>query len=422
MVEEEEKEYEEFEKAYMHALNRYLNAFWFDEEEEREVLEVLRSKRLESKIGFKVKELEELIARYHGVKYAVATSSGTAALHLALAALGIGPGDEVVVPAISSLATANAVLYQNAVPVFADLNPRTLNMDPNSLAERITPRVKAVIVVHMYGCPADMKPIMEIAADHKLYVIEDCCLSMGAEYYGRKVGTIGDIGVFSFGSGKQLCTGQGGAAIAKDPEIGGRLKKLNHHYGVPRNGRFIGTADVLGFNYKMSEIVAALGVAQLRKLDKLNSKRIENAKYITEKLRSLDGKGIKLPYVPPGVKHVFNEYIIQVEEEKIGMSRDKFWQALIRKGIMADPLFDTPMYLEPLYRNKVGYGGTRCPFECPLYKAKGGHVEYRQGLCPVAEEVLKKVVAISPHPGLDREDLNNIVNTIRSLVEGKGKG
>ncbi len=400
----------------MRALTKYLNAFWFDEEEERQVLEVVRSKLIESKIGVKVKEFERMVRDYFNVKYATATSSGTAALHLALAAIGVGPGDEVIVPAISSIATANAVLYQNAVPIFADIDPRTLNMDPNSLAERITPRTKAIIVVHMYGCPADMKPIMEIAEDHKLYVIEDACLAMGAEYEGKKVGTIGHIGVFSFGSGKQLCTGQGGVVITND-ELGREVAKRNHHYGIPREGRMIGTADVLGFNYKMAEIVAALAIAQIKKLDKLNQKRIENATYLTKNLKDLDGEGVILPYVPPNVKHVFNQYIIQVEEEKLNITRDQFWKELISRGILADPLFDTPMYLEPLYRNKVGYEGTGCPFECPLYKAKGGHVEYKEGLCPVAEKVLRRVIAIFPHPGLEKEDLDLIISTIREIVE-----
>ncbi len=397
-------------EEYLKALEKYLNAFGIGEEEEKEVLEVVRSKRLGADTGGnKTKTFEELVARYQGVDHAIAATSGTAALQLSMAALGVGPGDEVIVPAISSVATANAVVYQNAVPIFADLDPNTLNMEPDDLAKRTTKRTKAIIPVHMYGCPADIEPIMEIARKHDLFVIEDCCLAQGAEYSGRKVGTFGDIGCFSFGSGKQLYTGQGGMVTTDDEKIAEAVAKRNHHYGTPRDEWLIGQADVLGYNYKLPEIVSAIGIAQIRKLDTLNNKRIENAEYLTENLKTIEG--IRLPYVPPNTKHVFNEYVIKVEEE-VGMARDDFCRALRAEGIFADLLFTVPMYLEPSFQRKIGYG-SHCPFECLLYD---GSVNYSVGLCPTAEEVLRKVVAISPHPGLSKDDLDEIVSAIRSLL------
>lgn len=316
----------------------------------------------------------------------------------------------MIVPAISSIATANAVVYQNAVPTFIDLDPKTLNMNPDDLAERISKRTKVIIPVHMYGCPADIGPIIEIAKEHDLFVIEDCCLAQGAEYTGKKVGTYGDIGCFSFGSGKQLYTGQGGIVTTNNERIARIIAKRNHHYGTPRDGWLIGTADILGYNYKLPEVVSALGIAQIRKLDMLNDKRIENAKYLTAKLKNIEG--IELPYIPPNTKHVFNEYVIKVKKEKIGMTRDSFCRALRAEGIFADILFTVPMYLEPSFQRRIGYG-SHCPFECPLYKGK---VDYSVGLCPTAEEVLRRVVAISPHPGLSKVDLDEIVSTIRNLL------
>jgi len=243
----------------------YLEAYDIGEEELKEVIEVIKSKRLWSSLGSKVKQFEKAIAKYQGMKYAIATSSETTALSLTVAALGIGPGDEVAVPACSSLATPNAVVYQKAVPVFVDIDPRTFTMDPEDLERKITERTKAVIIVHMYGCPAEIDSLLVIARKHKLLVIEDCALAMGAEYKGKKVGTFGDVACFSFGTGKQITIGQGGAVVTNNEKIAKEISKRNHHYGVPRGAHVIGKADVLGYNYKMSEVSAAIGLAQLKK-------------------------------------------------------------------------------------------------------------------------------------------------------------
>jgi perosamine synthetase len=399
-------------KGLVKAAEKYLNAFWIGAEEEKNVLEVIRSKRLGTKLGNKTKMFEKEVARYQGVKYAIATTSESTALSLCMAAL-VGPGDEVIVPAISSLATANCILYNNAIPIFADIDPKTFNMDPNNLIKNITERTKAIISVHMYGCPADIDPIIKIAKKYDLFVIEDCALAMGAEYMGKKVGTFGNIACFSFGTGKQLYIGEGGMITTNDEKIANEVGERNHHYGTPRGERLIGKAEILGYNYKTTELSSAVGLAQMKKLDLLNSRRIKNAEYLTKGLKEIDG--IELPYVPPNVKHVFNEYVIKVDEEKVGLTRDVFWKALIVEGIMADPLFDTPMYLEPSFSEQIGHGhGHHCPFECPLYKGK---LDYHKGICPTAEDVLKKVVAISPHPGLTKTDLEEIISVIRNLLK-----
>jgi dTDP-4-amino-4,6-dideoxygalactose transaminase len=395
--------------------DKRLDAFLFDEEEEQEVLDVIRSKRIESTVGTKSQAFAEAIGDYLGVAHVTIASSGTTALQLALAAAGIGPGDEVIVPAISSLATPNAVLHQNGVPVFADVDPRTLTLDPEDAARRVTPRTKAIVAVHLYGCPADLAPLLALAEENGARLVEDCALAMGAEYRGHQVGTVGHLAEFSFGTSKQICIGQGGAVVTNDDALGARAAKLNHHYGIRRPGHRIGRADGLGFNYKLSEVAAALGLAQLRKLERINAQRIANAATLTAALQDLDGRGIRLPHVPPEVKHVFNEYLLLLDEAQLGRSRDEVWRMLTERGIDADPFFDTPMYLEPAYLNQVGYG-EGCPFACAIYRERGGRVEYGPGLCPTAEDVTQRALAITPHPGLTPADLDLIAGTLRELV------
>jgi perosamine synthetase len=397
-------------------LAMYLDAFDIGEEEVQAVADVVRSKRLGGSFGDKTKKFEASFADYLGVKFATSTCSQTAALYFALGALGVGPGDEVIVPACSSLATPNSVVYRNAVPVFADIDEKTLNICPTDVEKKITPRTKAIIAVHMYGWPVEMDSILQIAKKHNLFVIEDCALAMGAEYHGRKVGTLGDLGCFSFGTGKQLNIGQGGMVVTNNEKLGKAAAKQNHHYGILREGRAIGAADALGHNYKMTEMQAAIGLVQLKKLDRLNAKRIDNVKYLSERISGV--KGIELPIVPENVKHVFNMFNIKINEEEIGMSREDFRIALAEKGAYSDPLFDTPMHLELSFRNKAGYG-QGCPFDCPIYKEKGGNVQYREGLCPTAESCLSKMLGFSIHPGFNQEDLDKIAAAIRDTCVGQ---
>ncbi|HID90529.1 TPA: DegT/DnrJ/EryC1/StrS family aminotransferase, partial [Candidatus Bathyarchaeota archaeon] len=220
------------------------------------VLEVLRTKRLSQLTSEKVKEFEEAFAKYYGVGHAIAVSSGTTALHAALAATGIGPGDEVLLPPYTFVATANAILHQNAVPVFVDIDPKTYNIDPEAIERAITDRTKAVIPVHMLGQPADMDPIMEIAEDRGLVVIEDCAQANGAEYKGRKVGTFGDMGCFSFYANKNMTSGgEGGMIITDDGDLAERAGSIVNHCRVKASPyRYVPAHNVywgLGYNYRM---------------------------------------------------------------------------------------------------------------------------------------------------------------------------
>ena len=391
----------------------YLDAFDLGDDEIEAAVHVLASKRLGSSFGKKVKEFEGAFADYLGIRHAVATSSGTTALHLGLAALGVGPGDEVIIPACSSVATANAVLYQNAIPVFADVDPDTFTIDPSDVEQKITLRTKGVIVVHMYGCPGDIDSIRSIVRERDLFLVEDCALATGAEYHGQKVGTLGDLGCFSFGVGKQLNLGQGGMVVTDDSNTALAIEERNHHYSMPRMGRLVGQAEIMGFNFKLTEIHAAIGLVQLAKLDHLNKRRIANAAALTQYLEG--EKRLRLPRVPDGVKHVFNVYPVILCEEAICINRDAFMDALRAEGVPCDPLFDTPINLEPTFQKRIGYG-SGCPFECPLYLAQGGVACYSEGLCPTAEAILKQVITLPVHPGLNENTMHAMALSIRRLA------
>ena len=252
-----------------------------DESDIAAVVDVLRTPRLS--LGPKLEEFEDAVARYVGVPYAVALSSGTAGLHLGLAALGIGEGDEVILPSFTFIAVAHAIAYVGARPVFADIDPHTLNLSPESVAAAITPRTRALIVVHTFGCPADLDPILEIASRHGLRVIEDACEALGAEYRGRKAGATGDLGVFAFYPNKPITTGEGGMLVTRDRELADTVHALRNQGRRPADGWL--DHALLGYNYRLSEIHCALGLSQMRRLETILARRANRAACYREHLR-----------------------------------------------------------------------------------------------------------------------------------------
>jgi len=260
------------------------------DEEINAVIKVLKSGMLAH--GKEVEAFEKEFAQYLGAKHAVAVVNGTAALDVALKVLKIGLGDEVITTPFTFIASANAILFQGARPVFADIDPKTYSLDPNEVLEKITDETKAIVVVHLYGQPADMKAFKEIAEDHKLYLIEDCAQAHGAEFEGQKVGTFGDIAAFSFYPTKNMTTGEGGMVVTNDCELAKKVDLIRNH----------GQAEKylhveLGYNLRMTNIAAAIGRAQLKKLDEWNRKRIENARLLTEGISKIDG--LTPPHVDP---------------------------------------------------------------------------------------------------------------------------
>ncbi|NQT71747.1 MAG: DegT/DnrJ/EryC1/StrS family aminotransferase [Chloroflexi bacterium] len=343
------------------------------------VIEVLESGMLAQ--GAKVHQFEEAFASYIGTKYAVATSNGTTALHTALLAAGIKDGDEVITTPFSFIATGNAILFCGAKPVFVDIEEKTFNLDPNLIEPAITPKTKAVMVVHLYGQPCDMDKIGAICRKHDLILIEDACQAHGSEYNGNKVGSFG-TGCFSFYPTKNMTTGEGGMITTNDSKIAKSLGMIRNH---GQNGRY--HHEILGYNFRMTDISAALGLCQLEQLDEFNRKRIENATFLTEAIRDIDG--LIPPHVTQNAKHVFHQFTIRVTDE-FGISREEFQQRLNEKGIDSAIHYRTPIHQQPAYQN----------------------LGYRDQL-PVAEKAAQEVLSLPIHPNLSKDDLNSIVQGLK---------
>jgi dTDP-4-amino-4,6-dideoxygalactose transaminase len=346
-------------------------------EEKQAVLEVLDSGIIAQ--GPRVKAFEEGFAQMCGVKHAIATSSGTTALHVAMLAHGIGEGDEVITSAFTFIASANSVLYAGAKPVFVDIDPRTFNLDVNQIEAAITPRTKAILPVHLYGLACDMDPIMSLAEKHGLAVIEDACQSHGATYKGKKVGSFG-TGTFSLYPTKNMTSGEGGMITTNDSAIDEKSRVLRQHGMRVRYYH-----DELGFNFRMTDIHAAIGLAQLQKLEQFNAKRQANAKFLSENL-----KGVVTPYVPEGCTHVFHQYTIRVPDGK----RDALRAHLQEKGVGSEVYYPVPIHKQNYYVKELGYNQT----------------------LPETEKAATEVLSLPVHAGLTPSDLEVIVSAVNEFM------
>lgn len=342
-------------------------------EEKDAVTRVLESGALTQ--GKKVEAFEQEWAAYVGTRFAVAINNGTCALHIAIACLGIGEGDKVITTPFSFVASASSILMQNATPVFCDIDPKTYNIDSRQIESKIDRNTKAIMVVHLYGQTCDMAPVLEIARKHHLYVIEDACQAHGAECRGKKAGSIGDIGVFSFYPTKNITTGEGGMITTNNAEIADKARMLRSHGARQRYKH-----EILGYNYRMTDIAAAIGSVQLKKLDQFNDKRIKNAEYYN---RNLSNR-IQKPLVTEGMKHVFHQYTIRVKD------RSPFVTYLEQKGIGYGIHYPIPIHKQPLFK------------------------KYNDSSFPQAEEASSQVVSIPVHPSLSAEDLEYVVKAINS--------
>jgi perosamine synthetase len=376
-------------------------------EEEAAVCEVLRASA--PSCGPKVKKFEESFAAYCGATYGLAVTSATAGLQLAAIAARVGPGDEVITTPISWISTANAVAAAGARVVFADVNPRTLNIDPASVAEKITDRTKAIIVVHLYGQCCDMDPIRDLARERGILVIEDCAHAAGAEYKGRRAGTLGDIGVFSFHQQKNMVTlGEGGMITANRTDLYERMLSFRSlccltydpkgkYLPIDEAKQPMGKRywyldfDEVGFNFRMTDMQAAVGLVQLSKLEGFNARRIAIANLYCERLRSI--RGLTLPYVSPDVKHVFHIYCVLVEPELHLNKEDFMWEMYTGKRIKVWSHY-MPIHLTTAYRN-FGHG---------------------EGECPVAEALYHKYVSLPIHPRMTDDMVSYVTDSIRELA------
>jgi perosamine synthetase len=315
----------------------------FDEAEVENVADAVRSGWWSGQGPF-IQQFEDEFARFCGAQFGIATTSGTTALHLALAVLGVRAGDEVIVPTLTMIAVANSVAYTGAHPVFADAERIYWNPDPAKLESLITPRTRAIIAAHSYGHPADMDAINEVARKHDLPLVEDAAEAHGAEYHGRRAGSLGDIACFSFYSNKLISTGEGGMLVTNNSEQAAHARKLRDQ-AYEKERRF--WHQELGFNYRMTNIQAALGVAQLKKIDRFVETRRRNAARYSQRLAGLTG--LDLPAEAPGCRSVYWMYSIVVRDG-FRLDRDGLSRELARAGIESRPFF-YPLHLQPLYQD-----------------------------------------------------------------------
>jgi perosamine synthetase len=307
------------------------------------VVGVLRTPRLS--LGPKLEEFEEAVARYVGVPYGVALSSGTAGLHAGLAALGIGEGDEVILPSFTFIAVANAVLHRRARPVFADIDPRTLNLTAESVASAITHRTRAIIAVHTFGCPVDLDPILHIAARHGVKVIEDACEAMGAEHRGRKVGGLSDFGVFGFYPNKPITTGEGGMVVTRDRQLADTIRAIRNQGRRPADGWL--DHSLLGYNYRLSEINCALGLSQMKRIDAILARRENRAACYCEHLRTAPELTLPLFKTAEG-RVCWFVFVVRLAPCFMQEDRDRILAYMASRGIGCGCYF-APVHRQPLY-------------------------------------------------------------------------
>jgi dTDP-4-amino-4,6-dideoxygalactose transaminase len=351
------------------------------QEEINAVEEVLKSGMLAQ--GEAVKHFEDEFAAYLGVKNAIAVNNGTVALDLAVKALGLEPGSEIITPAFTFIATANCALYQGMRPVFADVDERTFNIDPDDLQEKITPRTRAVIGVHLYGQPFQLSAVQEICQDKNIALVEDCAQAHGAEWKGKKVGSFG-TGCFSFYPTKNMTTGEGGMITTDDDALAARLRLLRSHGD---SGKYNHIS--IGYNYRMMNLQGALGLVQLRRLEEFTAKRIANARFLDDNIRV---KGISTPFRMDSVRHVYHQYVVRVEDD-FPASRQRLMEYLQDRRVGSAIHYPRAVYQQPVYRD-MGYTDISCP---------------------VAEDVSRRVMSLPVHPSLTADDLQYIAETMNSF-------
>ena len=342
------------------------------------VVEVLKSGMIAQ--GPKVEEFEQKFAEWVGAEYGIAVNSGTAALHVALLACGIGEGDEVITTPFTFIASGNSILYTGARPVFADIDMKTYTLNPDSIEDLITEKTKAIMPVQLYGQSADMDRINEIAEKYGLIVIEDAAQAHGAAYNGQKVGSIGDMSCFSFYPTKNMTTSEGGIITTDDDELAEKARIFRAHGATVRYHH-----DAIGYNFRMTDISAAIGLAQLENIDEFNEKRIANAAYLNEGLKDVDG--VITPYCADGSKHVYHQYTIRVEKG----DRDDWVDIINDCGVGTGIHYPIPLYNQPIYR-ALGI----------------------EGNCPNAELAADNVISLPVHPSLSKEDLDIVIEAVKT--------
>jgi perosamine synthetase len=419
-----------------------------DEDEERMVVDAIRGHHFSRYIGSTSPDIETLLrmpsrdavsieADWHflggpnvrhfaaefadmcGCRFAVPINAATSGLSVALAAAGVGAGDEVIVPAISFSATGSAVLLFDSIPVFVDVDPRTFCVDPAAVEAAITPRTKAILPVHLLGNACDMQALLDIAGRHGLRIIEDCAQAPGVRWRGRHVGTIGDAGVFSFQQSKNIMTGEGGMIVTDDAEIARTARLiLNHGETIMEDHHSDAElANVVGCNFRMPELCAALGRAQLRKLDTVNEWRNRNYRFLVDRLAHIPG--LKAPYVPQDVDYVCHLAAFLYDAEKTGLARDLFIAAIRAEGVPMGTGYVRTMYENPTFLRRIAFGGGGAPWNAG---PEPSSVTYAKGQCPVSESLLYEKFlwmyhVAHPSTEADMEDVAGAIEKVLGQVD-----
>ena len=372
-------------------------AHWIDEDDIAAVNAVLRSEWLTT--GPKVAEFERAFADFAGTRDAVAVSSGTAALHAALHALDIGPGDEVIVPAMTFAASANCVLYQRGIPVFVDVDPETLLIDTIDLERKITPRTKSIVAVDYSGHPADYDKLVAISKRHGLRLVADACHALGASYHGRSVGTLADLTAFSLHPVKHITSGEGGVIATDDPELASCMRTFRSH-GITTDHRqreaqesWFYEMQSLGYNYRLSDVNCALALSQLQKLPGWVTARQQIAKSYDEAFAHIDEVSPLL--VRPDVSHAYHLYVVQFNLLRLRADRSTIFQALRAENIGVNVHY-IPVHLHPFYKTHLGT---------------------RTGMCPVAEAAYERIITLPLFPRMTQNDVNDVIEAVRKVCK-----
>jgi perosamine synthetase len=389
------------------------------DEEKKQVLDVLNSGNISTFIaspgehflgGEKIREFEKKFASHIGTKFAVTFNSASSALHAAVIAVGVEPGEEVIVPPFTFTSTATSSLMHNAIPVFCDITSDTYCMDSKQIESKISNLSKAIIPVHLFGHACDMDEILKISKKHNLKIIEDCAQALDSEYKNQKLGTLGDCGIFSFQESKTITTGEGGMLVTNDENIAEIARMVRNHGEVvqPTMKKRSYRSEFLGWGYRMTEMEAALGIAQLEKLDYLVSERIKLGTFLAREINQIEG----LSHVQHDfAKHTFWMFGFRYDSEKIGISRNLFCDALVAEGIPCAAGYVEPLYMNPLYIEKRAFA----------FKHYSGSASYGKGLCPVTESLHEKYLinTLICRPPATIDDMNDIVNAIKKIIKNK---
>ncbi|MCH7759345.1 DegT/DnrJ/EryC1/StrS family aminotransferase [Patescibacteria group bacterium] len=372
-------------------MNIPLSSADITEKEYKAVLSVLKTKRIA--LGPKLKEFEKEFARYIGTKYAIAVNAGTSGLHLVVRSLGIKKGDEVITTPFSFIASANCILFEQAKPVFVDIDPQTLNMDPAKIEKAITRKTKAILAVDIFGHPVDWTPILKIGKKYKLKIIEDSCEALGAEYKGKKCGTFGQAAVFAFYPNKQMTTGEGGLIVTNNKKIHDLCRSMMNQGREVKGETWLEHVR-LGYNYRMSDINAALGLTQILRIKQIIKKRDQVAQTYNHYLSKIPN--IQIPYVAPWAKISWFVYVIQLTPNFTRKKRDQILKKLQKSGIQCSNYFQC-IHLQPFYRKLFGY---------------------KRGDFPIAESVSERTIALPFYNDLTEKQIKYIVKKVETQIIG----